>query len=134
MRGNVGDAIEHYKTAIIQGAEVSEVDQSLDSLLQKFSLLNIENDLHDRSKLSKRKTKVMRELHDAFKSSVIKFAVQEKKLKNQKLKIVVTPVRRSSRLSPSVYTSTPGVKLYNSINDMEPSEKKNMSFVKNKAL
>nr|CAI5853431.1 unnamed protein product [Callosobruchus analis] len=134
MRGNVGDAIEHYKTAIIQGAEVSEVDKSLDMLLHKFSLLNIGNDICDKSKISKQKTKIMNELKDAFKSSVIKFAVQEKKLKNNDLKILVTPVRRSSRQSHSIYTSTPGVKLYNSINEIESPNKNNMDFVKNKAL
>ncbi|VEN35056.1 unnamed protein product [Callosobruchus maculatus] len=134
MRGNVGDAIEHYKTAIIQGAEVSEVDKSLDMLLHKFSLLNIGNDVCDKSKISKQKTKIMNELKDAFKSSVIKFAVQEKKLKNNDLKIMVTPVRRSSRTSHSIYTSTPGIKLYNSITEIESPNKNNMDFVKNRAL
>nr|CAI5853430.1 unnamed protein product [Callosobruchus analis] len=103
-------------------------------LLHKFSLLNIGNDICDKSKISKQKTKIMNELKDAFKSSVIKFAVQEKKLKNNDLKILVTPVRRSSRQSHSIYTSTPGVKLYNSINEIESPNKNNMDFVKNKAL
>lgn len=44
------------------------------------------------------------------------------------------PVRRSTRLSRSGFVSTPGVKLCSSLNEVDESVRKNMSFKGNKLL
>lgn len=99
--GNVRNAVEFYKTAIIQGAEVcyyfyktlishnyntilqvNAVDKSLDQLLKKFSLLNIspsksEQKVHGNSD----KERIVREARNVFKSSIIQFAIRERNMK-----------------------------------------------------
>lgn len=47
---------------------------------------------------------------------------------------MVTPVRRSTRLSRSFYTSTPGIKMCSSLNELDTEEKQKMLFVPNPAL
>ncbi|KAJ8919855.1 hypothetical protein NQ315_006384 [Exocentrus adspersus] len=138
-RGNISQAVECYRTAIVQGAEVQSVDQSLDILLQKFSLLNIStNEVHN-VKSIKERSRIVTDARNVFKSSIIQFAIQERKLKkNRKVddqkKLVATPVRRSTRLSRSAYTSTPGVKICSSLQELDALDRELLDFQKNKAL
>lgn len=75
-RGNFAQAVDCYENAIVQGAEVENISESLDDLLKKFSLFNIsprpEND-------NKERTRIVREAKNIFKSSIIQFAIQKKK-------------------------------------------------------
>ncbi|KAF7265294.1 hypothetical protein GWI33_021284 [Rhynchophorus ferrugineus] len=138
--GNVGNAVEYYKTAIIQGAEVNNVEKSLDELLKKFSLLNISPNKSEVTKIDKAKERIIKEARNVFKSTIIQFAIQEKRIKKSTLevpktpKLIVTPVRRSTRLSRSGYVSTPGVKLCMSLKEVDNIDNIDVSFEKNKAL
>jgi cobalamin biosynthesis Co2+ chelatase CbiK len=72
-------AVECYKTAIIQGAEIENVEEHLDQLLQKFSLLNISKETQ--SYRNNDRMKILEDARNIFKSSVIQFAVQERTLR-----------------------------------------------------
>lgn len=141
--GNVGNAVEFYKTAIIQGAEVTHVDKSLDQLLKKFSLLNISPRKSEQNNHDGNKERIIMEARNVFKSTIIQFAIQERKLKKKDVddesvaqnvkKLVATPVRRSTRMSRSAYISTPGVKLCSSLKEANLSSEE-IDFKKNNAL
>nr|XP_023023447.1 uncharacterized protein LOC111511647 [Leptinotarsa decemlineata] len=135
-RGNITSAVECYRTAIVQGAEVQEVDKSLDILLQKFSLLNLSTENLENEKITRERARIVQDARNVFKSSIIKFAVQEKKLRKNDTepKLVATPVRRSTRLSRSAYTCTPGVKVCSSLRELESPERMNLDFRKNSAF
>ncbi|XP_018564806.1 uncharacterized protein LOC108906124 [Anoplophora glabripennis] len=138
-RGNISNAVQCYRTAIVQGAEIQSVDESLDILLQKFSLLNISTKDVANEKSVNERARIVKDARNVFKSSIIQFAVQERKLKkdgsikNEK-KFVATPVRRSTRLSRSAYTSTPSIKLCSSLQELETTDREMLDFKKNKAL
>lgn len=63
--------------------KVDAVDESLEHLLQKFSLLNINtNDEKVNTEAKKYdRTRIVLDARNAFKSSIIQFAIQERKLK-----------------------------------------------------
>ncbi|XP_044758724.1 uncharacterized protein LOC123316615 [Coccinella septempunctata] len=147
LRGDIGSAVECYKTAVVQGAEVTSVEQSLDQLLQKFKLLDIDSSA-EQKEAQKERVKVMQDFKNVFTSMIIKFAIQEKTIKNSvknkistdtnvtgaSNRLLVTPVRRSTRLSRSLYTSTPGTKICSSIQELNSDEKHKMVFQPNAAL
>ncbi|XP_045464340.1 uncharacterized protein LOC123673738 isoform X2 [Harmonia axyridis] len=146
FRGNIGSAVECYKTAVVQGAEVTSVEESLDRLLEKFKLLDIESS-SDQKEPQKERVKAMKDFKNVFTSMIIKFAIQEKTIKNtsknkhnqhevpnSSSRLLVTPVRRSTRLSRSLYTSTPGTKLCSTIQELNSDEKQKMTFQPNSAL
>ncbi|KAJ8985539.1 hypothetical protein NQ317_019922 [Molorchus minor] len=138
-RGNISNAVQCYKTAIVQGAEIQAVDESLDVLLQKFSLLNISTDKIEDEKSVRERARIVQDARNIFKSSIIQFAVQERKLKKNnkqedQLKFVATPVRRSTRLSRSAYTSTPGIKICSSLQELDTGDRNLLDFKKNGAL
>ncbi|KAJ8945967.1 hypothetical protein NQ318_016795 [Aromia moschata] len=83
-RGNISNAVQCYKTAIVQGAEIQAVDESLDILLQKFSLLNINTDNAESERSTRERARIVQDARNVFKSSIIQFAVQERKLKKDK--------------------------------------------------
>lgn len=136
-KGNFSQSVECYKTAIVKGAEVAAVDESLDHLLKTFDLLDInpENEKSVPVKKPNRKS-IKNDFCDVLKTSVIQFAVTQRALKSKNeqgdKQFVVTPVRRSSRLTAK--SSTPGVKLCATLDEVEESVKKNMSFKGNKLL
>ncbi|KAJ3661202.1 hypothetical protein Zmor_005610 [Zophobas morio] len=139
-KGNINLAVECYKTAIIQGAEVQNVDKCLDQLLQKFSLLNICNESGPHVNKNDR-NKIVQDARNIFKSSIIQFAVQEKVLKKKtsegttvEKRVFATPVRRSTRLSRSAFTSTPGIHIYSSLQELDASVRDNLNFQCNSAL
>lgn len=49
-------------------------------------------------------------------------------------KLVATPVRRSTRLSRSIYTITPGVKMCSSLKELDSPERIQVDFQNNKAF
>ncbi|XP_060520099.1 uncharacterized protein LOC132698183 [Cylas formicarius] len=132
--GNISSAVECYKTAIVQGAEVNNIDKSLDELLKKFSLLNITPTISKDVTNSKRQ-KIICDARNIFKSTIIQFAVQERKLRKNKnipdSKLVVTPVRRSARLSTHASNSTQMPKIFNSLKTISPRD---YEFKKNEAI
>ncbi|CAG9764041.1 unnamed protein product [Ceutorhynchus assimilis] len=134
--GNIVKAVEHFSTAIIQGADIISVEKSIDLLLQKFSVLNISP-----SKIiHKTKDEVEQRVNakNVFKSRIIMFAIKEREAKKNQVtetpqkKFMAIPVRRSTRLSTSTYKNSPGVTLYQSLKQADNSE--DISFTKNKAL
>lgn len=58
-----------------------QVDKSLDVLLQKFNVLDINCKHTDSARISKEGARINDEARNVFKSTIIKFAIQEKKLK-----------------------------------------------------
>ncbi|XP_017784834.1 PREDICTED: uncharacterized protein LOC108568335 [Nicrophorus vespilloides] len=114
-RGNISSAVECFKTAIIKGAEVKTIDNSLDKLLEKFSLLNKDANVSDDEKC---RSSIMKEARNVFKSCIIQFAIQERKIKKDQENAheYITPVRRSARLS-CVQGQVPAVKDSNSFNE-----------------
>jgi hypothetical protein len=138
-RGNINLAVECYKTAIIQGAEIENVEEHLDQLLQKFSLLNISKETQ--SYRNNDRMKILEDARNIFKSSVIQFAVQERTLRRKnkegisiERKLVATPVRRSTRLSRSGFVSTPGIKIFSSLQDVDSCIRSTLNFECNNAL
>ncbi|XP_018325087.1 cytoskeleton-associated protein 2-like [Agrilus planipennis] len=137
-KGNLTDAIECYKKAVVKGADVQDVDSALEDLLKKFSVLNISNsakELEYNDKLKREKAFVLQQARNAFKSSVIQFAIKEKLNREQKeneqvKQIMVTPVRRSVRLSKSCH-NTPGMRICSNLCQLEPEK---MIFQNNPAL
>jgi hypothetical protein len=78
-----------------------------------------------------------------FKSSVIKFALQQNVLRrlstnlgmvSQSLHYVVTPVCRSTRASLFQYRTSPRLQCVNSLKELEPNVQKSMVFQANHAL
>ncbi|XP_017774936.1 PREDICTED: uncharacterized protein LOC108561488 [Nicrophorus vespilloides] len=133
-RGNISSAVECFKTAIIKGAEVKTIDNSLDKLLEKFSLLNIDTNISDDEKY---RSSAMKDARNVFKSSIIQFAIQERKIKKDQgnaHEYIVTPVRRSARLSMSCAQRSPAVKICNSFNEIDESIRGSMKFHGNSYL
>ncbi|KYB28298.1 hypothetical protein TcasGA2_TC032638 [Tribolium castaneum] len=139
-KGNIDLAVECYKTAIIQGAKVENVDKHLDQLLQKFSLLNIDKKTDDFGNNNQRK--VVENARNIFKSSIIQFAVQERIIRTKNIdgdvtlqkKLVATPVRRSTRRSRSAFTTTPKIQIYSSLQDIDSPVRCALDFKCNNAL
>ncbi|XP_022905715.2 uncharacterized protein [Onthophagus taurus] len=125
---NLPNAILYYKTAIIKGAEIESVNGSLDMLLEKFSLLNITSSVNAKEDKSKRR--VIMDARNVFKSTIIQFAVQERDKKKNVGNKLVTPVRRSARLS--CYSNSKGVNLCSSFKNIEDND--NVNFKSNKFL
>ncbi|KAK4877198.1 hypothetical protein RN001_009704 [Aquatica leii] len=142
-RGNITCAVDCLRTAIVQGAEISCIDRSLEQLLHKFSLLNINTSTSeklDESSIKNERARIVKDARNVFKSSIIQFAIQERNIKKKALegerekKFVATPVRRSTRLTPSRYRVTPKVQIYSSLQDLDDNMKSNMDFCSNKQL
>ncbi|KAF2896739.1 hypothetical protein ILUMI_09435 [Ignelater luminosus] len=142
-RGNIISAVDCLRSAIVQGAEVKAVDESLEQLLQKFSLLNINTAGQEKIVASKnQRTKIVLDARTVFKSSIIQFAVQERALKKKQKdqqeisdkKYLITPVRRSTRRSRSGFTSTPGIQICASLQELDKKVCDNSDFRINNAL
>ncbi|XP_063836636.1 uncharacterized protein LOC135085765 [Ostrinia nubilalis] len=100
-RGDLPASVECWEEAIAKGTERSVVEANLDQLLDKFMQLKIS----PTSGKTKRADPKMVDVKNVFKSTIIRFAVQQAKLRNsnsnstEPVKYTVTPVRRSGRLS-----------------------------------
>lgn len=129
---NVNEAIECYKAAIIHGAEIQGIDESLKKLFQKFGSLHL-GDSMNYTPNTKSKVKNSNIIYNQFKSSIIQFAVLQKKVKSDmqahKMTAVVTPVRRSSRLS---HVKTPNQRVFPSIKEL--GEDNQLNFRMNRHL
>ncbi|XP_075211112.1 uncharacterized protein LOC142318411 isoform X2 [Lycorma delicatula] len=108
-RGDLQLAVDSYERAVMRGAEVQHIDLCLDRMFEKLKELNINpKESEDISCNKVKRKKNNANLKDIFKSTVIKFALIQKKVKKfssdvgvdaQSLNYVVTPVRRSTRYS-----------------------------------
>ncbi|KAL0858876.1 hypothetical protein ABMA27_011320 [Loxostege sticticalis] len=98
-RGDLPASVQCWEEAIAKGTEHSVVEANLDQLLDKFMQLKISPN----SGAAKRADPKMVDVKNVFKSTIIRFAVQQARLRNSNSneppKYTVTPVRRSSRLS-----------------------------------
>ncbi|PNF32049.1 hypothetical protein B7P43_G05730 [Cryptotermes secundus] len=143
-RGDFKSAVDCYERAIIRGASPTKVGDSLDQLMEKFNMLNLKCDLgNDGSTSVKTQRKNVLDARNVFKSSIIKFALQQKVLRSlstnlkvepQSLHYVVTPVRRSTRASLSYYRTTPRLQCVNSLKQLDSDVRKSMVFQPNPAL
>ncbi|CAH2241901.1 jg12035 [Pararge aegeria aegeria] len=97
-RGDLHATVQCLEEAIAKGTEQSVVEANLDSLLNKFMQLKI-SPSSGRSRVEVDPKLV--DVKNVFKSTIIRFAVQQAKLRqsNGTPKYTVTPVRRSHRLS-----------------------------------
>lgn len=77
-RGNISSAVGHFKNAIIQGAEESAIEKSLEHMFEKFKLLDIEHASIAETQSPNNRTRILTDARNAFKSSVIQFAVQQR--------------------------------------------------------
>lgn len=77
-RGNISSAVGHYKSAIIQGAEEAAIERSLEQMFEKFKLLDIEHASVAGAQSPNSRTRILADARNAFKSSVIQFAVQQR--------------------------------------------------------
>ncbi|XP_047542582.1 uncharacterized protein LOC125075058 [Vanessa atalanta] len=102
-RGDLPASVQCWEQAIAKGTEQSVVEANLDQLLDKFMQLKISPSSGRRQVDPK-----LVDVKNIFKSTIIRFAVQQAKLRqsNEPPKYTVTPVRRSSRLS-SHWRQTP---------------------------
>ncbi|XP_066151216.1 uncharacterized protein [Euwallacea fornicatus] len=135
--GNIHNAVEYYQEAIVHGAEVNSVNQSLDQLLKKFSLLDINsNDAAPTYNATSHTDKIVAEARNVFISSIINFAVYKRSMKKKtepsEDKLFVIPVRRSARLSNCPSTSR-AVKLCKSLRELDGTLEE-INFETNKAL
>ncbi|CAG9577087.1 unnamed protein product [Danaus chrysippus] len=125
-RGDLQASLHCWEKAVASGTKKSVAEANLDNLLDKFMQLKISP--------TSGKTQMNPKLVDVksvFKSTIIRFGVQQAKLRQSTdpIKYTVTPVRRSARLS--VCRHTP-LKLCSTIK--EASEIGPIEFVPNKAL
>ncbi|XP_045770177.1 uncharacterized protein LOC123870789 [Maniola jurtina] len=99
-QGDLHATVQCLEQAIAKGTEHSVVEANLDSLLDKFMQLKISPNCGRRQVDPK-----LVDVKNVFKSTIIRFAVQQAKLQSSGTpKYTVTPVRRSHRLS---HTHTP---------------------------
>ncbi|KAJ8928107.1 hypothetical protein NQ314_019333 [Rhamnusium bicolor] len=150
-RGNISNAVHCYKTAIVQGAEKisssssSTISSSLFSYetIQLYTLVDIITD----DKLVENNYGVNIKwivtlagdtpemfLTYAYSPSNLDQIIGRNKKDEDAKTLIATPVRRSTRLSRSTYTSTPGVKICSSLRDLGASDMEMIDFKKNKAL
>ncbi|XP_046996832.1 uncharacterized protein LOC124612593 [Schistocerca americana] len=141
-RGDYSTAIDFYSRAIVSGAEAEVIDKSLDLLWEKFTSLKLQSEDEE---VDKKKQKTPRRSVDprqVFKSSIIKFALQQKAVKQlsadlgvepKSLHYVATPVRRSTRKSNNPYKSS-SVVCVGSLNTLQPDVRDSVVFVSNTAL
>ncbi|CAH0689154.1 unnamed protein product [Chilo suppressalis] len=98
-RGDLPASVQCWEEAIAKGTEHSVVESNLDQLLDKFMQLKISPNSGKRKPIDSK----MVDVKNVFKSTIIRFAVQQAKLRRSSQqdlpKYTVTPVRRSSRLS-----------------------------------
>ncbi|XP_013185436.1 uncharacterized protein LOC106131008 [Amyelois transitella] len=98
-RGDLPASVQCWEEAIAKGTERSVVEANLDQLLDKFMQLKISPNSGKRRQADPK----MVDVKNVFKSTIIRFAVQQAKLRksmqNEPPKYTVTPVRRSARLS-----------------------------------
>ncbi|KAL4711262.1 hypothetical protein ACJJTC_019103 [Scirpophaga incertulas] len=98
-RGDLPASVQCWEEAIAKGTERSVVESNLDQLLDKFMQLKISPNSGKRKPVEDK----MVDVKNVFKSTIIRFAVQQAKLRRsnpfEAPKYTVTPVRRSSRLS-----------------------------------
>ncbi|XP_066254505.1 uncharacterized protein [Euwallacea similis] len=135
--GNIHNAVEYYQQAIVHGAEVNSVNKSLDQLLKKFSLLDINsNDAARTQSSTSHSDKIVAEARNVFISSIINFAVYKRSMKKKtepsEDKLFVVPVRRSARLSNCPSTSR-SVKLCKSLRELDGTLEE-INFETNEAL
>ncbi|KAI5640111.1 hypothetical protein NE865_07525 [Phthorimaea operculella] len=95
-RGDLPASVQCWEEAIAKGTQRSVVEANLDQLLDKFMQLKISPN----SGARRRPDPKLVDVKNVFKSTLIRFAVQQAKLRqSQEPKFTVTPVRRSARLS-----------------------------------
>ncbi|XP_072948562.1 uncharacterized protein [Epargyreus clarus] len=107
-RGDLPASVQCWEEAIAKGTEHSVVEANLDQLLDKFLQLKISPSSGRRRPADPK----MVDVKNVFKSTIIRFAVQQAKLRqsnqtDQQPKFTVTPVRRSARLSIHCTKQTP---------------------------
>ncbi|XP_050557864.1 uncharacterized protein LOC118280487 [Spodoptera frugiperda] len=99
-RGDLPASVQCWEEAIAKGTERSVVEANLDQLLDKFMQLKISPNSHGKRRQVDPK---LVDVKNVFKSTIIRFAVQQAKLRQSNQfdapKYTVTPVRRSARLS-----------------------------------
>ncbi|CAH0601912.1 unnamed protein product [Chrysodeixis includens] len=97
-RGDLPASVQCWEEAIANGTEHTVVEASLDQLLDKFMQLKISPNSGKRQPDPK-----FVDMKNVFKSTIIRFAVQQAKLRqsnqSEAPSYTVTPVRRSARLS-----------------------------------
>uniref|UniRef100_A0A2A4JX09 Cytoskeleton-associated protein 2 C-terminal domain-containing protein n=1 Tax=Heliothis virescens TaxID=7102 RepID=A0A2A4JX09_HELVI len=98
-RGDLPASVQCWEEAIAKGTEHSVVEANLDQLLDKFMQLKISPSSGKRREADPK----LVDVKNVFKSTIIRFAVQQAKLRQSNQfevpKYTVTPVRRSARLS-----------------------------------
>ncbi|XP_021199771.3 uncharacterized protein LOC110383323 [Helicoverpa armigera] len=98
-RGDLPASVQCWEEAIAKGTERSVVEANLDQLLDKFMQLKISPSSGKRRQADPK----LVDVKNVFKSTIIRFAVQQAKLRQSNQfeapKYTVTPVRRSARLS-----------------------------------
>lgn len=113
QQGNYSRTFECLEKAVIRGTPRATVEASLDQLLDKFMKLKLSPNSCARSDVINPK---LVDVKNAFKSSIIRLAVQQKNLRDAEAngnitKFIATPVRRSSRLSTRIPAPTHETKL-----------------------
>ncbi|XP_037977640.2 uncharacterized protein LOC105397166 isoform X1 [Plutella xylostella] len=137
-RGNLPDSLHCWEEAIVNGTERSVVEANLDQLLDKFMQLKISP--HSAKKQRPVNPRLI-DVKNVFKSTIIRFAVQQAKIRQSVQpdpSYTVTPVRRSNRLSTN---KTPGqtprsarqplVQICASLSHIDPSLAGKTTFVPN---
>ncbi|XP_063372265.1 uncharacterized protein LOC134660451 [Cydia amplana] len=98
-RGDLPASVQCWEEAIAKGTQHSVVDANLDQLLDKFMQLKISPSSGTRDRVDPK----LVDVKNVFKSTIIRFAVQQAKLRQSNQADppthTMTPVRRSARLS-----------------------------------
>ncbi|KAI8433408.1 hypothetical protein MSG28_015448 [Choristoneura fumiferana] len=112
-RGDLPASVQCWEEAIAKGTKHSVVDANLDQLLDKFMQLKISPSGGRRERPDPK----LVDVKNVFKSTIIRFAVQQAKLRQSQdhPKYTMTPVRRSSRLSSHWSSKKTPLKLCSSV-------------------
>ncbi|CAK1546450.1 unnamed protein product [Leptosia nina] len=122
-RGDMPASVQCWEQALAKGTEHSLAEANIDQLLVKFMQLKINPELN------KTVDPKLLDAKNVFKSTLLRFAVQEAKTKQTLTpKTMVTPVRRSARLN---HKETP-LKLFNTI--QQAIEAEQAEFRPNRAI
>ncbi|XP_075988660.1 uncharacterized protein LOC142984761 [Anticarsia gemmatalis] len=134
-RGDLPASVQCWEEAIAKGTEHSVVEANLDQLLDKFMQLKISP---NSGKSRKQVDPKLVDVKNVFKSTIIRFAVQQAKLRQSNQfspapKYTVTPVRRSGRLSMHCGTRTP-LQICSSVKQADEIIGQKLLFVPNNNL
>nr|XP_024220104.1 uncharacterized protein LOC106685743 isoform X3 [Halyomorpha halys] len=130
-------SIIHYNDISSEGDnDLSKEIEIVENKLANISIVNKDNETSDGecfTPMKRERRHILLDATNILPSSTIKFAVREVR-KNDETEIIVTPVRRSARLSTRTPVSAHKNVCVQKLEELSPEVKQKMKFVQNPAI